>query len=59
MRVTLDYLTEQAGRDYLSELTVNIVPYKIADASLTIFVSEADDATVAEVEAALKKRQQT
>lgn len=56
VRAAMDYEAEQAGREYLSQLDVQIVPYKIKDDSLAKIVLEASDDVVAEVEEALKKR---
>lgn len=52
----LDYEAEQAGREYLSKLEVQIVPYRIKDDSLTKIVLEAGDNVIEEVEEALRKR---
>ena len=55
-RVALDYESEQSGRDYLTNLTINITPYVIKDSSLAKIALEADDETVKEIEAALVQR---
>ena len=56
LRACLDYRDEQMGKEYLSQLNVNVVPYKIRDDSLLKIVIEADDRIVDEMEEALKKR---
>ena len=56
IRVALDYEAEQAGRDYLSNLVVNIVPYRIKDESFAKIIAEGGDDIVSQIEDALKKR---
>lgn len=55
-RVAMDWQTEQAGKEHLKELTVNITPYTIQDASLAKIVGEASEGIVGEIEQAIAKR---
>jgi regulator of protease activity HflC (stomatin/prohibitin superfamily) len=59
VRAAMDYESEQAGKAYLSQLDVQIVPYRIKDDSLAKIVLEAGDDVIEEVEEALKKRRST
>jgi len=52
VRAALEYEAEQAERNYLSELMVEIVPYRIKDDSLAKIVMEAGDDVVTQIEEA-------
>lgn len=56
LRVALEWVQEQEGREYLSEITVNIVPYTVPDVALERIVAEADEEIVARIDAALVAR---
>ena len=56
VRVALEWMQEQEGKEYLSDITVNIVPYTVPDIALERIVAEADEEIVARVEAAIMVR---
>lgn len=56
VRVAMDYLAEQEGRDYMSSLDVEVVPYRIADTSITRIIQECDEDLLEQIEEALAER---
>lgn len=56
IRAAMDYEAERAGRDYLKDLAVNIVPYRVKDASLEKIIREADLDVVKTLQVAITQR---
>jgi hypothetical protein len=56
MRIMKELLDEQAGREYLSSLTINIVPYTIKDKSLPDIIAKCEEPVFVAMMAAGQKR---